>query len=992
MNGFTHWRRAVAVAAALLLGVTGVAFGQAQTGNLYGTVVDNQGEALPGVTITVSGIGAPRVMVTNAEGQFRLLSLDPGMYSMTAELEGFSTVEYPKIEIRVGRNTTIEITLTPAVEDVITVTSESPLLDERRAQLGTTITQAELERIPTARDPWSVLNQTPGVLTDRINVGGNESGQQAVFLGPGSNSDENTFAVDGVVITDMEAVGASPTYYDFDQFTEMQITTGGTDVSTSTAGVTMNLVTKRGTNDPRGSARFLLTDPVLWKTAGLEQGSTDVSGQLARLGQPGVRRTQTSISGNSINEILDLGVEGGGPAIQDKLWLWGSYGRNDIKIIAAGGTADNTLLENIAFKVNAQVSGSNSGVVSFNRGDKIKDGRGAGPSRALETTWDQSGPSEIWKAEDTHVFNSNFYLTGLWSLVDGGFQLIPKGGLTDSSPEALWDSDGVFKNSYIGGGDNRDTELWQVDGSYFFNTGSATNHEIKFGAQFREFEVTSNFRWPGERHVLNIAGENFGTSQPVNFFQVGREGPNTKTSDYQHLWVQDTISSGNWTFNVGFRMDQQEGQNLPASVSPPCQPSCSDGSTFPIFGGADLVFPGNTPEYGDWQTITPRVGVTYALGPQRKTLLRASYSQFAQQLASSAHVGSINPVGSAYAYYLFYDGDGDRLYDNGESKFFLFGSGFNPLDPLAASSSNEYARGLDPEITNEIALGVEHAFLPEFVVSAQYTWRKTDDIITSFTKIVDGSTVRRATRGDYELVPTPLTGQNPDGSSYSEPYYTLRSGLDYFGGSVIDNSERSIEYSGVALGFTKRLANRWMARGYFNYGEPKWDVPTSFLAQVDPTDGVGGGDNDGALFAEQSGGSGNKGDVFLQSTWSANLNGMYQFPWFDVAVNIFAREGYPLPYFRSVTPSDGVSRSVTTTGGVIDAIRTEDVLTVDLSLSKEFRASDNFSLTFQLDAFNLFDEQYVLQRERNLSSSRANHLDEVLSPRIYRAGVRLSWR
>ena len=98
-----------------------------------------------------------------------------------------------------------------AVEDVITVTAESPLLDERRVTTGCTVSQTELEKIPTARDSWAVLQTTPGVLTDRINAGGDESGQQSVV-----------WAVDGLVVTDMTALGTSPADYDFDAFEEMQ--------------------------------------------------------------------------------------------------------------------------------------------------------------------------------------------------------------------------------------------------------------------------------------------------------------------------------------------------------------------------------------------------------------------------------------------------------------------------------------------------------------------------------------------------------------------------------------------------------------------------------------------------------------------------------------------------------------------------------------------------------------------------------------------------
>ncbi|HYJ80925.1 MAG TPA: carboxypeptidase-like regulatory domain-containing protein [Longimicrobiaceae bacterium] len=88
---------------------------QLQTGNLFGTAVDNQGQALPGVTVTLSGEGAPQAQVTDAQGRFRFPGLMPGDYQVKAELEGFSPVANPDVRIGVGRNTEIEVALQPAV-------------------------------------------------------------------------------------------------------------------------------------------------------------------------------------------------------------------------------------------------------------------------------------------------------------------------------------------------------------------------------------------------------------------------------------------------------------------------------------------------------------------------------------------------------------------------------------------------------------------------------------------------------------------------------------------------------------------------------------------------------------------------------------------------------------------------------------------------------------------------------------------------------------
>lgn len=119
------------------------------------------------------------------------------------------------------------------MEDVITVTAESPLRNERRIATGATVTQTELDKIPTARDPWAIQQSAPDVLTDRINTGGNESGQQARYVGP----DQGAWSVDGVAITEMTALGSSPGYYDFDAFEELQAALSADEVKSLCAEI-----------------------------------------------------------------------------------------------------------------------------------------------------------------------------------------------------------------------------------------------------------------------------------------------------------------------------------------------------------------------------------------------------------------------------------------------------------------------------------------------------------------------------------------------------------------------------------------------------------------------------------------------------------------------------------------------------------------------------------------------------------------------------------
>ena len=150
---------------------------------------------------------------------------------------------------------------------------------------------------------------------DRANVGGSMSGQQSNFVARGALMSQQKWNLDGIDVTDMSATGGSPVYFDFDAFEEMQVSTGGNDVTMSSPGVAVNLVTKSGTDTFRGSSRYYITDQKL--------ESVNVTDAL---------RLQGATSGNPIQNIKDYGIELGGPIKKGRAWAWGSYGKQDIKI------------------------------------------------------------------------------------------------------------------------------------------------------------------------------------------------------------------------------------------------------------------------------------------------------------------------------------------------------------------------------------------------------------------------------------------------------------------------------------------------------------------------------------------------------------------------------------------------------------------------------------------------------------------------------------
>ncbi len=107
-----------------------------------------------------------------------------------------------------------------------------------------------------------MIEQTPGVVMSRQNVGGTASGQQYSWVARGGGTANAMWNLDGATITDM-ADSTSPMYYDFDSFQEIQIQTGGNDASLETGGVNINFITKSGSNVFRGSGRFMIVDEAL---------------------------------------------------------------------------------------------------------------------------------------------------------------------------------------------------------------------------------------------------------------------------------------------------------------------------------------------------------------------------------------------------------------------------------------------------------------------------------------------------------------------------------------------------------------------------------------------------------------------------------------------------------------------------------------------------------------------------------------------------------
>jgi hypothetical protein len=238
-----------------------------------------------------------------------------------------------------------------------------------------------------------------------------------------------------------------------------------------------------------------------------------------------------------------------------------------------------------------------------------------------------------------------------------------------------------------------------------------------------------------------------------------------------------------------------------------------------------------------------------------------------------------------------------------------------------------------------------------------------------------------------------LEGVDPHGNAYSVPIYQLRPGVSTRGGTRLENGDREQEFKGASVVFTKRLSNRWMLRGNISYADWTWDSPSS--EDENPTPSLS---DDGQPVLQNSGaGSGSKGNVFVNSKFSYSVNALYQVapdrPWgFEVAGNLTGRQGYPAVYLRNIgrlnLGGGAIAQPVSSSS---DRYRLDNINQLDLRVAKDFRFSD-VGLTLSADCFNVMNRSTVLQRRGILNANNSDFVQEVVSPRLFRVGVQMSFR
>jgi hypothetical protein len=845
------------------------------------------------------------------------------------------------------------------------------------------------------------------------------SGQQSNFVSRGANPTNTKWSVDGIDTTDMAATGASPTYYDFDAFQEMTINTGGVDVSQQTGGVGVNLVTKSGTDKFRGSGRIYDTNDRF--------ESNNITTE---------QRTQGATSGNPIQDVQDYGVEMGGPIKRGRAWVWGSYGKQDIKVGVLGFykptdqcqsykssavalaanikdvndclNTDLTTLKNTNLKGEVQLFKGNKLSLFNSFSGKVRNARGADDTHPIETTqrqdavsasfgkhWWNTGPSPTYKFGDQWVISDRLLVSADYAHVGNNFILdFHEPGLTDVQPVFIVDS-GLNMRSASQSVFLRPVNSVNFNGNYFLPSTWGGDHAIKFGGYWRDANSESightggnaSVRFPNQAAYDNNTCTSLAGGCTV---ALTRDSHTIYDLTNYAAFVQDTFTRGKLSAQFGVRYDRNhdraQAADIPASpLMPALLPAVS-------FGGVDpgIVF----------NNFSPRLGITYDLSGNGKTIVRANYARYYGQVGTGGVSSQVNPLSAVTVRYNWVDANGDRVFQPSEvqgdlTKPVIAPSGnWSPLDPTAVGTRNT----IDPKITNdttdEFIVGASRQLGRDFAVDATYIYRKYGNFQGTFSVKDDGTLVSSNDYLSLDYTPTcTVAGARCETVTTYYPSFSI-SGLPNQL-TMLPNFNRT--FNGIELNARKRMANHWMMNTSFtynstlaHYGEGDYQNPNNISVR------------NGYQYDYATSGSG-IGNVFVNAKWLFKLSGMYQLPYdFNVSAFYNARQGYPFEAAvvvnNPIKLPDGKTASALPNGGgnptmILDPIG-ENRLPNFQNLDLHFERPVSFRTVHfvpSLDVFNVMNANTIQAMRGNQNASNANNIQAIVAPRVLRFGVRVNW-
>jgi hypothetical protein len=765
---------------------------------LAGVVKDASGGVLPGVTVEAKSpvlIEGVRSAITDSQGQYRIVDLRPGVYTVTFTMPGFAVVSREGIELVANFTAPINADMrVGGLEETITVSGASPVVDLQSSTQQQVMTKELLESVPTGRSIWAVGSTLNGVTLSAPDVGGTAGMQQTYMATHGSDRRDNAIQVDGMSVNGIEGDGAIQNYFNQGMFEEMSYQTSALSAEVPSAGVRLNMIPKDGSNTFRGSVFYTQT-PSSFQ-------NDNFTPELAALGLK---------APNHVEKIVDLNIGVGGPVLKSKLWfftsqrIWGvdqtvtdSFYNADptqrtFRPDLSRPTVDDNLIKSGMVRLTYQMSNRHKfaayadGIIKF---------RGHECATNTFPTAEACGirsPKRYYTAQAkyTGTLTNNLLVEGGWSENDETYStneiqddtLPTNVGRLDRATTDRWSS--VIGPYYF-----REPDRHTFSGSASYVTGS---HALKVGFQLGK---------GSNHHQRTMAGgidlyQEYNNKIPASVVIHNTPQDTREVIGYDlGIYVQDSLRFNRLTINPGFRIELFNTY-VPDQSSPA-------GQFVPARSFAKIE------DLPNWKDFAPRLGAVYDVFGNSRTAIKVHVGKYMRAFSTVGFAQVYNPNVLQTDRRTWSDLNGDDFAQANE-----IGPVVTPFNISGVSN-----RRPDPDIKRpyqwEYTVGVQHELFGGVLISANWLRRDYKRLFWSDNVLVS--------HDDYTIVNI----ANPVAAGETIPIYNLNLAKRGLVETIDKNSSENHRwYNGFDAGFTAR------ARGASLYGGVTAGKQTTVFCEVD---------------------------------------------------------------------------------------------------------------------------------------------------------------
>ena len=940
---------AVILVAHLTAGVAAAQTVSATMGAIDGRVTDNTSAMLPGVTVTISGpaMMGTRVATTNEEGAYRLAAVPPGTYTVVFELDGFAPLRRTEIRIDLGFTVTLNVQMAlGAVSENVTVTGASPVVDTASTKITTTFDAPMLASLPSgSRDYWSVLSETPALKLTRIDVGGSSAGSQSNYYAYGTTG-QNRPMIEGINST--QGTERFGNYVDMGSFDEIAVNAAAHTAEMAVPGIQMVFISKSGGNAYHGSLVGHYENE-RWQSFNID----DRQIALGASGGGGLAPRDV----NRLHKFRDLGADVGGYIIKDRFWWYAAVRdlETETRVTNFQVKPFVTRLTSYTGKLTYTLTRNNKLVGYVARNGKHQ------PNRLDAFALGLTG---IFSSEDAS-FNQYLYprlYKAEWDTVLGeaAFAEIRVGQYGFDWPDTNYTSapryEDLGNNLVFGASRIRELDIRrnQLLGSIsYFRHGWLGDHNFKFGWEIFRDTTTQGDAAGSYGDVVHILRQ----GAPLEVYLLGNP-----TQSVNGLWTYGTYATDTWrvtkrlSLNLGLRFDRYRNF-LPAQVHPAG-----------LFNPAAATFPA-VDDLNIWNTAAPRVGATFDLTGNGKTMVKGHYGRYwwnpGAELSATANPNP--PIWQRR--HAWTDLNNDRVWQPGEEG--------RLIAALGGGATTTIAPGLENTHTEEVAAWLERELASDFGVRGGFVWRTERQLyqLVNANQPFSGFSVP-------VTVPDPgpdgLVGDGDDGPAIHA--WNLAS--QYLGlpvRNVLANvPDARTNFYTWEITATKRLNRGWSAVASLahttSYAQANILFDTNFRQNqlpVTPNDLINAAPNG----QEKSTDLAAKVTASWEAPWGLKLSPVYRF---QAGQNFGRTIVASLNYGNIRIPAEP-----------LNARRQDNVSLLDLRMERMTRIRNTRVSPF-VDIYNLTNANPIQNTSWSSGSSFLRPL-AIVPPRVWRVGAKFDW-